>query len=380
VLFRQKIVAVFGIALLVAGIARITRGDEARDFLYIGDGADNTVKRFDARTGEYLGIFVTQKSSGTQPGEPINGPRGLIFDDQEEELLLANQNLGQAQNGTILRYDRETGGFLGALVNFGDPNSPVAPRGMILGELLLVASDEAEDALNDGKLRAYTKKGTFIAELPAPLPPSPAAKPHFHPRTVVIGPDGLLYVSNAPNTPAQGNLQGEVLRYDPDKRVFKDEFVSDLQNRHVSFNRPEGLVFGPDGNLYVTSFRTDPGDTDKILIFAGPGSTNARPGTFLDKIDLEPVGYSQQDRAFGQALLFGPHGFLYVPITGPSIGAGGPPIGSSTGEVRSYNVHSKKFHVFVPPGAPLGQPWYLTFGKTDPATLDYQKHGEESDD
>jgi hypothetical protein len=168
----------------VAGIARITRGDEARDFLYIGDGADNTVKRFDARTGEYLGIFVTQKSSGTQPGEPINGPRGLIFDDQEEELLLANQNLGQAQNGTILRYDRETGGFLGALVNFGDPNSPVAPRGMILGELLLVASD----------------------------------------------------------------------------------------------------------------------------------------------------------------------------------------------------VHSKKFHVFVPPGAPLGQPWYLTFGKTDPATLDYQKHGEESDD
>jgi hypothetical protein len=59
-------------------------------------------------------------------------------------------------------------------------------------------------------------------------------------------------------------------------------------------------------------------------------------------------------RAFGQALLFGPHGFLYVPITGPAIGIGRPPVGSSTGEVRRYNVHSKKFHVFVPPGAPLG--------------------------
>lgn len=367
----RKIIAMFGIALLVAGIARTSRADEPRDFLYVGDGSDNTVKRFDARTGEYLGIFVTRNSSGTQPGEPIIGPRGLIFGHQGD-LLLANQNVGQVQNGTILRYDGKTGAFLGALVNFTDPNSPVAPRGIILGEVLFVASDDGEDALGDGKLRAYTNEGKFIAELPAPLLPSPAAKPHFHPRAVVVGPDELLYVSNAP---VLGGLGGQILRFDPETRTFLDVFTSNID--YADFNRPEGLVFGPDGNIYVSSFRKDPKDTDKILIFAGPGHAN--PGAFLDQIDLELVGYNQQDRAFAQALLFGPDEFLYVPITGPSMGTGGPPIGSSTGEVRRYNVHTKTFHVFVPPGVPLGEPWYLTFGKTDPTTLDYQKQGEERD-
>jgi hypothetical protein len=47
----RKIILVFGIALLVAGIARTGGADEPRDFLYIGDGSDNTIKRFDAKTG-----------------------------------------------------------------------------------------------------------------------------------------------------------------------------------------------------------------------------------------------------------------------------------------------------------------------------------------
>jgi hypothetical protein len=381
--FYRIVTAAIGIALTMLGMTVNARADS----LYVGDGSDNTVKRFDARMGVYHGIFITPDRSGQMPGQPIIGPRGLIFND-EGDLLLANQNVGQAQNGTILRYDGETGAFLGALVNFGDPNSPVAPRGIVLGEFLFVASDEGEDRFDDGKLRAYAKEGKFIAELPAPLPPSPAAKPHFRPRAVVIGPDGLLYVSNAPKPPQPGptgppSLGGQILRYDPNTLAFKDVFTSDSKVPLNDFNRPEGLVFGTDGNLYVTSFAPNQfgatgNATDKILVFAGPNSDN--PGTFLDKIDLDQPSNIPQQRAAAQALLFGPEGLLYVPISGPVIGPGQPVASDSVGEIRRYNVHSKKYDLLVPAfrnGGHLQAGWYLTFGKTDPATLAYREHDED---
>src|SRR5262249_6635744 len=100
----------------------------------------------------------------------------------------------------------------------------------------------------------------------------------------------------------------------------------------------------------------DASDTDKILEF------NGTTGAYLGKIDLDQVS---QPRAFAQAILFGPDGKLFVAITGN---------GSDTGEVRRYDVSSGTFDVFIPPstsGGPLGMPWYLTFGDTDPATLTY---------
>jgi DNA-binding beta-propeller fold protein YncE len=367
--FRSEIAAIVGIAVLAVGIAQSSRAGS--DFLYVSDGAGaadgDTVKRFDADSGKYLGVFVKKISSGNNPGEPLIGPRGLLF-NQQGELLVVNQNVGQPQNGAILRYNGKTGDFLAALVPFSDPNAPVSPRGIVLGkQYLFVASRQDEDGLGNGRVRAFNPQSGKLANNGVLPVPADLAAGRYHPQGVVISPyDGLLYVSNAP---VFLGLGGHILRYDPNTLTFLDVFASD-DNCHCDFNQPEGLVFGPDGNLYVTSFRANTNDTDKIMIFAGPSKRN--PGSFLGKIDLDPP-FNDGFRAVASALLFGPDGFLYVPITGPGPVNNLPP-GVSTGEVRRYNVQNKKFKVLVPAfvsGGPMAQPWYLTFGKTDPATLAY---------
>ncbi len=162
--------------------------------------------------------------------------------------------------------------------------------------------------------------------------------------------------------PPVGGIGGQVLRF-YQNGGFKDVFVNDAGGVG-RLNRPQGLVFGPDGNLYVTSFRdnlqpTVPGNTDAIRIYSG------KTGKFLGSIDLDNPPSNAGARAYAQALLFGPRGKLFVPISG-----GGP----QAGEIRRYDVRTKTYDVFVPAsanGVPLGLPWFLTFGKTDPATLAY---------
>jgi hypothetical protein len=309
--------------------------------LYVGDGADNTVKMFDAATGAYEGTLVSAGAGG------LNGPRGLIFRN-DGQLLAVDQNIFEPNPGEILGYNGVTGTFLGNLVNQTDAHAPFAPRGMVLGarHTLYVADDGNLDGITLGRLTRFNgETGAFLGDL------QPTGfTGDFYPRGVVIGPDGLVYASVRNVAPTGG----EIMRWDPVTGNFLGSFVTgDAVN---DLNRPEGIAFGPDGNLYVASFRADVGDTDKVLEFSGT------TGAYLGKIDLDQVG---QPRAFGQALLFGPGGKLFVPITGT---------GPDTGAVRRYDVSTGTFDVFVPPnalGGPLGMPWYLTFRSTDPATLAY---------
>lgn len=71
-------------------------------------------------------------------------------------------------------------------------------------------------------------------------------------------------------------------------------------------HRPEGLVFGPDGNLYVTVFTSVPpgDDVDKILVFDIEGNCNSSR-----VINLWQPG---EPRKFAQYLIFGPNNSLYV--------------------------------------------------------------------
>ena len=344
--------------LVAAGTIRSAVADS--DILYVGDGTTNTVKRFNANTGSPIsggsssGVFVLPKSGG------LNGPRGLLI--KSGKLLVVNQNVNQPFAGEVLRYKLIDGAPNGALVPSSDAHAPFLPRGMVSWRgVIYVAEFIVSDTLTDmGRLLAFDEKtGAFLRKF---TPPDGFAY-KFHPRGLVIGPNGLLYVSNFPDLETQNG--GQVLVFDPETFDFIGAFVVD-EGGIGQLNRPEGLVFGPDGNLYITSFRNfvdppaDPADdTDSIRIYDG------HTGVFKGKIDLYALG---QARASAQALLFGPNGKLFVPLTGNDA--------STTGEIRKYDVTTKTYEVFAPISATGGSSlWYLTFGKTDPGTLAYGDRG-----
>ena len=70
------------------------------------------------------------------------------------------------------------------------------------------------------------------------------------PQGIAFGADGHLYVSSS--------VTNTILRYDGSTGAFLDAFVPAAANGGLS--TPAGLTFGPDGNLYVASpwnFRVD---------------------------------------------------------------------------------------------------------------------------
>jgi streptogramin lyase len=113
---------------------------------------------------------------------------------------------------------------------------------------------------------------------------------------LVFGPDNNLYVT------INNVGGGAVLRYDGRTGVFMDEFVT---YRSGGFSIPFGLTFGPDHNLYATSISFDPsgvGGIARVMQFSG--TTGAFMGIFGDSdsgVLSDPFD-----------LVFGPDGNLYV--------------------------------------------------------------------
>jgi hypothetical protein len=85
---------------------------------------------------------------------------------------------------------------------------------------------------------------------------------------VVFGPDGNLYVS--------GQSSNNVLRYD---------FTTNTVNTFLpagSVRRPDALAFGPDGHLYVAQHTLTP-STEKVQILRFDGVTGQPSGVFVDQ-------------------------------------------------------------------------------------------------
>ncbi len=142
------------------------------------------------------------------------------------------------------------------------------------------------------------------------------------PYGLVFGPDGNLYVSS--------HFNDLIIRYDGETGAFIDVFASG-----GGLDSPVGLDFGPDGNLYVASFRGD-----EVLRY------NGETGAFMNVF----ASGSHMDGPTG--LSFGPDGMLYLYVAS-----------ATSDKILRYNGTTGAFVDVFSSGGGLDGPIGLEFGR-----------------
>lgn len=243
--------AVFAVLIASAGL------HAGAPDLYVAGFFNDAVLRYDGQTGDFLGVFTT--------GGPLELPRGLAF-GPDGHLYVANLLLDQ-----IEKYDGQTGEFLGVFA--ADPRMD-GPEGIGFGpngNLYVVCNNTDNVVEFDGQ------SGQFVKEFSGG-----GLDGGFG---MCFSPRGTLMVATS---------HGRVLEYDPDTGDYLGDFADD-PGRDVGFN----CVFGPNGRFYATESTPDQvreydGQTGEFLrVFASGGGLS------------DPHG-----------LVFGPNGNLFVCSSG----------------------------------------------------------------
>lgn len=238
--------------LVAAGISplsapvRMTRGPDGD--LYVSSHETDSVLRYDAGTGEYLGVFVPPGLGG------LNGPWGLLF--VGNDLLVASAN-----NNRVLKYSA-SGAFVGTFVNSG--NGLNEPSDLVYGpDGHLYVSSHGSDRI----LRYHGTTGAFLGPC-VEAGTSGLIEPRgmlFHPGPVLVAgttQENVLLVAS------RGSDQ--ILAYRAGTCAFLGVFAGASGGPLAG---PNQLTIGPDGLLYVTST-----DNDSVVRF---NLATAEPSVFI---------------------------------------------------------------------------------------------------
>ena len=283
----------------------------------------NEILRYDGHTGAFRGAFVTDDSSTPNVDESggLATPAGLVF-GPDGDLYVSSSTTHQ-----VLRYDGHTGAFRGAFVtddsstpNVDESGGLATPAGLVFGPDgdLYVSSSTTHQVLRyDGHTGAF--RGAFVTDDPS-TPNVDESGGLATPAGLVFGPAGDLYVSSS--------TTHQVLRYDGHTGAFRGAFVTDDPStpnvdESGGLATPAGLVFGPDGDLYVSS-----STTHQVLRY--DGHTGAFRGAFVTDDPSTPNVDESGGLATPAGLVFGPDGDLYVSS-------------STTHQVLRYDGHTGAF-------------------------------------
>ncbi|MGD1984053.1 MAG: DUF2341 domain-containing protein, partial [Chromatiaceae bacterium] len=180
----------------------------------------------------------------------------------------------------IHKFDPATGAYLGVFVASKSAGLD-GPAGMEFGPdgNLYVASNFSQEILRfDGLTGAPIGTGPLAGKFV-----TAGSGGLNEPDDITFGPDGDLYVTSF-NT-------DQVLRYDGMTGEFKEVFIEADPSK---LDKPSELVFGPDGNLYVTSV-----GTNQVVRYLADGA--------FDRVFTSGVTMNEPRGA-----VFGPDGDLYV--------------------------------------------------------------------
>jgi len=114
------------------------------------------------------------------------------------------------------------------------------------------------------------------------------------PQKIVYGPDGNLYLLDEQNIDDKGCCVSDnayaVLRYDGTSGDFMDTFVSPGSS---DLNEAKDMIFGPDGNLYITANEIEGNDQEFCADDQGGGAVlrfNGTTGAFMDVFVVNGAG------------------------------------------------------------------------------------------
>jgi hypothetical protein len=326
-------------------------------YLLIDSYDSNSILRYDESTGAFVDTLVPKGSGG------LDSSVGMIL-GPDHNLYVSNHlapiNNGNGQTSSVLRFDGTTGTFLGVVA---DSSQVSSPRGIVFGPdgNLYVAEGEGPGTV----LRFDGMTGAFIDDF---VPTSSGGL--SDPTSMVFGPDGNndgkldLYVGNGATS--------SVLRYDGTTGAFKGSFVASGAG---GLGGAWALVFGPDGDLYVSNAvgnGTNQLPPGSILRYEGPSGSN--PGAFLNT--FVPTGSGGLNTPLG--LLFGPdvngdgqqdHYVSSAALDVYNFTHAHP----GTSEVLVFDGVTGAFlETFVTPDSGgLRNPSFMVFKETDPVTLNY---------
>lgn len=335
--------------------------------LYVSSLDSQQIQRYNANDGSFIDIFVDKTNE-----KGITGPSALLETPNGQELIVTGfSSLNAARidfegedAGTVIDVfipagGNETWGFgknegakivtpdmIGGPIVF-QTNTELTDKSLFVsnvnntfgvGPVVNIGLDENgnldsvspnfEPGVYYSSILEYDgNNGDFIGAF---VPQGSASQDGIFLSSGITFKDNILYANDQgfQNDPTVTNpadsLYGRILKYDATTGEFLGEFISGKELTSNGLNFPEDLLFGPDGDLYVSGlggggvqkFDGTTGDYEETIIGINP---------FTGK-DLIAAG-----------LNFGPDGNLYISSV------------LNDNSIIRYNTVTKEVDQFIPP-------------------------------